>query len=163
MSRTNRWSKRTATCSVGSGHSGTVSCPSPPTGKVISHTARQSPRERFYTMACGRASPLASCMVRHQRSASALIYRTLIKTYPRALSSSTRLSTDGVFRALTENRVQTPWVEALRKQREQGHDPTQPSDRPTVSADRDLKPRKMSESYHSVVCNYAWPLLRQSD
>jgi hypothetical protein len=60
-------------------------------------------------------------------------------------------STDGVFRALTENRVRTPWVEALRKQREDGTDPTKASGKPETPPDRDLSPRSMSDSYHSVV------------
>ena len=60
-------------------------------------------------------------------------------------------STDGVFRALTENRVRTPWVEALRKQREDGTDPTKASGKPETPSDRDLSPRSMSDSYHSVV------------
>jgi hypothetical protein len=60
-------------------------------------------------------------------------------------------STDGVFRALTENRVRTPWVEALRKQKEDGTDPTKASGKPETPSDRDLSPRSMSDSYHSVV------------
>jgi hypothetical protein len=60
-------------------------------------------------------------------------------------------STDGVFRALTENRVRTPWIEALRKQREDGTDPTKASGKPETPSDRDLSPRSMSDSYHSVV------------
>lgn len=69
----------------------------------------------------------------------------------RELSTSTRLQTDGVFRALTENRVQTPWIEALRNKQREGHDPTQASGKPETPKDRDLSPKKMSDSYHSVV------------
>lgn len=71
----------------------------------------------------------------------------------RWLSCSTRLQTDGVFRALTENRTQTPWIQALRKKQHDGHDPTKASGKAETPADRDLSARKMSDSYHSVV----WP------
>ncbi|KAF1347805.1 HotDog domain-containing protein [Delphinella strobiligena] len=69
----------------------------------------------------------------------------------RWLSCSTRLQTDGVFRALTENRVQTPWIQALRKKQHDGHDPTKASGKAETPADRDLRPREMSDSYHSVI------------
>ena len=48
-------------------------------------------------------------------------------------------------------RVRTPWIEALRKKREEGIDPTKKSDTPTTPPDRDLKPKKMSDSFHRVV------------
>ena len=69
----------------------------------------------------------------------------------RQFTASATRSTDGVFRALTENRVRTPWIEALRKQREDGTDPTKASGKPETPPDRDLSPRSMSDSYHSVV------------
>ena len=68
----------------------------------------------------------------------------------RSFSISRSNLTDGVFRALTENRVQTPWVEALERQQKEGHDPTKPSG-PSLDKERDLTPKKMSDSYHSVV------------
>jgi len=70
--------------------------------------------------------------------------------YGRAFSTSRPNHTDGVFRALTENRVQTPWVEAFERQQKEGHDPTKPSG-PSLDKERDLSPKKMSDSYHSVV------------
>ncbi|GAB7355007.1 hypothetical protein MBLNU459_g5615t1 [Dothideomycetes sp. NU459] len=69
----------------------------------------------------------------------------------RSFSSTAGVQTDGVFRALTENRVQTPWIEALRKQQREGHDPTRPSGIPETPANRNLEPRSMSDSYHSVI------------
>ena len=48
-------------------------------------------------------------------------------------------------------RVRTPWVEALRKKREEGIEPTKKSDTPASPPDRDLKPKKMSDSFHRVV------------
>lgn len=41
--------------------------------------------------------------------------------------------------------MRTPWIEALGKQ------PTKPSNKPQLPEVRDLKPKKMSDSYHSVV------------
>lgn len=72
----------------------------------------------------------------------------------RWLSSSSKLQTDGVFRALTENRVQIPWIEALRNKQKDGTDPSKPTDTPETPAERDLTPRRMSDSYHSVVRRY---------
>lgn len=59
--------------------------------------------------------------------------------------------TDGVFRELTAARVQTPWIEAFRRRERQGTDPSKPTGKPTVPLDRDLAPKHMSDSYHSVV------------
>ena len=69
----------------------------------------------------------------------------------RRLSVTVQRQTDGVFRELTNKRIQTPWVEALRKKQKEGHDPTQASGKPETPAERDLSPKKMSDSYHSVV------------
>ena len=59
--------------------------------------------------------------------------------------------TDGVYKDLTNMRVKTPWIEALRKQREDGVDPTKQSSIPATPANRDLRHRKMSDSFHRVV------------
>ncbi|KAF2461614.1 HotDog domain-containing protein [Lineolata rhizophorae] len=69
----------------------------------------------------------------------------------RSYQSTARRQTDGVFRELTAQRVRTPWVEALRKKQAHGEDPTQPSGKPQVPADRKLEPKRMSDSYYSVV------------
>ena len=92
--------------------------------------------------------------LRWQRLFSSQRQTTQSRTTPlgsyitRPFSSSPARPTDGVFRALSENRVQTPWVEAFERQQNEGHDPTKPSGPPL---ERDLTPRKMSDSYHSVV------------
>lgn len=49
-------------------------------------------------------------------------------------------------------RVRTPWVEALRKQRGEGSDQAQASSTPATLPDPDLTPKKMSDSFHRVVC-----------
>lgn len=56
-----------------------------------------------------------------------------------------------MFRALTEQRVRTPWIEALRKQQADGKDPTVASGIPEIPTDRKLTPKRMDESYHSVI------------
>ncbi|KAI4104086.1 MAG: hypothetical protein LQ339_003939 [Xanthoria mediterranea] len=69
----------------------------------------------------------------------------------RQLHLSPRWQTDGVFKELTEMRVRTPWIEALRKKEEEGIDPTQRSNTPATPPNRDLAPKSMSDSYHRVV------------
>ncbi|KAL9098741.1 MAG: hypothetical protein Q9163_005656 [Psora crenata] len=48
-------------------------------------------------------------------------------------------------------RVRTPWIEALRKQKEDDNDPTKESGKPATPSNRDLKPKKISESFHRVI------------
>ncbi|KAL8734055.1 MAG: hypothetical protein Q9181_003356 [Wetmoreana brouardii] len=48
-------------------------------------------------------------------------------------------------------RVRTPWIEALRKKQEKDIDPTQKSGTPATPSNRDLAPKRMSDSYHRVV------------
>jgi len=69
----------------------------------------------------------------------------------RGLSTTQVHRTDGVFRALTDERVQTPWIVALRKKQAEGEDPTKATSQPALPADRKLEPKRMSDSYHSVV------------
>jgi acyl-coenzyme A thioesterase 9 len=66
----------------------------------------------------------------------------------RGFSSSFSRRTDGVFRELTSMRVRTPWVKALREQQQGGKQPIEKSE---VPRNRDLPPKRMSDSYHSVV------------
>ncbi|KAH6873893.1 HotDog domain-containing protein [Thelonectria olida] len=55
--------------------------------------------------------------------------------------------TDGVFRGLTDTRLPMPWIEAFRLQ-QQDKSVHIPEDGPR---ERDLSPKKMSDSYHRVV------------
>ena len=103
--------------------------------KRVDTMATRTPRLRFFARAKPSQSISAFAPARCQFATSA-----------------TR-STDGVFRALTENRVRTPWVEALRKKQHEGKDPTKASGISETPPDRDLSPRSMSDSYHSVVCS----------
>ena len=50
-------------------------------------------------------------------------------------------------------RVKTPWIEALRKKQQEGSDPTKASASSATPHDRDLSPKKMSDSYTSIVCS----------
>ncbi|KAI9693431.1 MAG: hypothetical protein M1820_009307 [Bogoriella megaspora] len=81
--------------------------------------------------------------------------RTLELSHPlqplASFHSSPRPKTDGVFRELTESRVQTPWIQALRRQQQEGHDPTKASSQPQTPTNRNLEPKRMSDSFHSVV------------
>jgi acyl-coenzyme A thioesterase 9 len=78
----------------------------------------------------------------------------LLRAFPtsrRTLHSSSSLRTDGVFRELTEQRVRTPWIEAFRKQQEEAKNPTAASEEPQVPKERELKPKRMQDSYSSVI------------
>lgn len=70
----------------------------------------------------------------------------------RQLGTTTARKTDGVYKALTAMRVRIPWIEALTKQREQEKWPAKQSSTPPESPNRNLLPKKMSESFHKVVC-----------
>ncbi|KAI1120355.1 Thioesterase/thiol ester dehydrase-isomerase, partial [Nemania abortiva] len=56
-------------------------------------------------------------------------------------------STDGVFHGLTDSRSRLPWIEAFRRQ-QQGKNVALGDGAPE---ERDLTPKKMSDSYHRVV------------
>lgn len=66
----------------------------------------------------------------------------------RPFHSTTTRCTDGVFKALTEMRVRKPWIEALRERREAEKNPVST---PVESLKPDLTPKRMSDSYVSVV------------
>lgn len=55
--------------------------------------------------------------------------------------------TDGVFHGLTDTRERLPWIEAFRRQQE-GKDVASDDGTP---AERDMSPKRMSDSYHRVV------------
>ncbi|KAI8958815.1 Thioesterase/thiol ester dehydrase-isomerase [Daldinia sp. FL1419] len=65
----------------------------------------------------------------------------------RCLHGTASLRTDGVFRGLTDDRLPMPWIEAWRLQQE-GKDVASDEAR---SQERDLSPKRMSDSYHRVV------------
>jgi acyl-coenzyme A thioesterase 9 len=56
-----------------------------------------------------------------------------------------------VFRELTAQRLQTPWVEALRKQQAESKSSAEKSAPPHVPKERELTPKRMDDSYHKVV------------
>ena len=64
-------------------------------------------------------------------------------------------ATDGVFRGLTDGRLPTPWIEAFRKQQADraaaAASEARPQARPQAQQQRDLSPKRMSDSYHRVV------------
>lgn len=73
--------------------------------------------------------------------------RNATKMTTRCFRVTTFNSTDGVFRGLTDERLPMPWIEAWRKQQEgKGTIASE-----TEPQERDMSPRKMSDSYHRVV------------
>ena len=73
----------------------------------------------------------------------------------RKLHSTAIRHTDGVYNALTEMRVRTPWIEALRKQREDNGNGKDKSNIRVTPPGRDLTPKKMCDSYHRVVSTFS--------
>lgn len=69
------------------------------------------------------------------------------QTTTRALTTTAPRRTDGVFRGLTDERLPMPWIEAFKKQ-QAGEETASSQAQPK---ERDLSPRKMSDSYHRVV------------
>ncbi|KAG8168969.1 hypothetical protein KVR01_001718 [Diaporthe batatas] len=69
----------------------------------------------------------------------------------RRLGTTARRTTDGVFRGLTDGRLPTPWIEAFRQQQKQQGQGQQQQQQEAAPQQRDLSPRRMSDSYHRVV------------
>ncbi|KAI1634376.1 HotDog domain-containing protein [Biscogniauxia mediterranea] len=65
----------------------------------------------------------------------------------RGLHGTSLRQTDGVFRGLADTRLPMPWIEAWKLQ-QQGNDAMSGELQPK---ERDLTPKKMSDSYHRVV------------
>ncbi|KIV91423.1 hypothetical protein PV10_05964 [Exophiala mesophila] len=66
----------------------------------------------------------------------------------RTFHTSPYRRTDGVYKELTEMRIRTPWIEALRDAQNNKSSPTATAPPP---AKVDLTPKKMSDSYVSLV------------
>jgi acyl-coenzyme A thioesterase 9 len=71
----------------------------------------------------------------------------------RCFRSTIEQQTDGVYKALTEMRVRTPWIEALRQS---SKIETQETKTPSEPVKPDLRPKRMSDSYFKCV----WSLSR---
>lgn len=64
-----------------------------------------------------------------------------------AFHTTSSPQTDGVFRGLLDTRLPMPWIEAFRLQQQK-----KATDQPSgPKKERDLTPKKMSDSYHRVV------------
>ncbi|KAF2223568.1 HotDog domain-containing protein [Elsinoe ampelina] len=86
---------------------------------------------------------------RRSRASNTLLQSVCIR---RTMSSTAVRHTDGVFRALTESRIQTPWIDAFRAQEEaERTGKTGGSSEPATPPSRDLTPRKVSDSYYRVI------------
>jgi acyl-coenzyme A thioesterase 9 len=66
----------------------------------------------------------------------------------RSFHESVSCRTDGVYKKLTEMRVRTPWIEALRKSRETGSQSAAAASDPPKP---DLTPKRMADSHFSFV------------
>lgn len=66
----------------------------------------------------------------------------------RAFSACQRCRTDGVYRELTAMRTRVPFIEAFRKEQNEG---TKASPIPTEKVERDLSPKSMSDSETRIV------------
>lgn len=107
------------------------------TTKTLTDLAVTAGASRASSRLLSRCSPRA--IVNQAQAQAQVQARSLQTTSPRG--------TDGVFRDLTDNSMLTPWIEAFRKQQAgkgAGLEEPQP-------VERDLSPRKMSNSYHRVV------------
>ncbi|KAI1813865.1 Thioesterase/thiol ester dehydrase-isomerase [Poronia punctata] len=89
-------------------------------------------------------SPPSTTTSRLSTSLRALPYSLIAK---RDLHSTNVRRTDGVFRGLTDDRSRLPWIEAFKQQQE-GKDHSKDEEGPK---ERDMTPKKMSDSYHRVV------------
>jgi len=69
----------------------------------------------------------------------------------RAFHTTSPLQTDGVFRALTEARITVPWIDAFNKIKN-GEKPPNAKEESIEPRKQNLTPKKMSDSYHRVVC-----------
>ncbi|KAJ4357874.1 uncharacterized protein N0V89_002451 [Didymosphaeria variabile] len=69
----------------------------------------------------------------------------------RAFSNTSSGRTDGVFRELTAQRLQTPWIEALREQQAKGKSSAEASATAQSPKERELEPKRMNDSHHKVV------------
>ena len=109
----------------------------------ISLTTPNSMAQRLSRTTLGRLNFFAGTQCTKQIPA---IYPTI-----RAFHASSAQRTDGVFKELTAQRLRTPWIEALRKQQAAGKGPSQASETPQTPKERDLTPKKMTDSFHKVV------------
>lgn len=82
----------------------------------------------------------------------AICPRFVINSTKRYFSTSATKWTDGVFQELTAQRLEKPWIEALREQQSAKGSQASQNSGARASAERDLTPKHMRDSYHSVVC-----------
>ena len=74
--------------------------------------------------------------------------QTLRRISRRSFHTSAPFRTDGVYKQLTEMRVRTPWIEALRRSRETGSQSAAAASDPPKP---DLTPKSMADSHFSFV------------
>ena len=115
------------------------------------HCLSRSPNSRLRTHDMRHITRTALQRVGQASRCNNSLHRSSVVSASRAFHSSPAPRTDGVFRELTSMRVKKPWVEAFRQQQSEGKKPTEPSGKSEVPKDRELTPKHMDDSYHSVV------------
>jgi acyl-coenzyme A thioesterase 9 len=106
----------------------------------------------------GRTHPWAICRSADRVASSCPTPARARASALRCAARQTRLvattaprTTDGVFRGLTDGRLPTPWIEAFRNQQQQKQSSQAHAARDCRPRERDLSPKRMSDSYHRVV------------
>jgi len=75
-----------------------------------------------------------------------------ILTAKRNIHGTAVRQTDGVFSGLTDHRDRIPWIEAFKEQqREQAGKGSSSGNNAHQKVERDMTPKKMSDSYHRVI------------
>lgn len=91
-----------------------------------------------------------------QRHGARLIaHRMFPPSHGRFFSVATARRTEGVYKALTDMRVRTPWIEALR-QRESDESPAKVA---AEAVKPNLTPKRMKDSYFRFVGSSEGPIV----
>ena len=98
-----------------------------------------------YYAAVGASAPLLRPIVSGTRASG-----RRRKDLARRFHTRRSLRTDGVYPELTAMRVRVPWIEAFRE-RQDAEAASGRRAEPTGTTHRDLAPKKMSASHHSIV------------
>lgn len=111
-------------------------------------TSPSTAAKRLLPTLCARTPrPSNQTIVRSQFSQFSQSASSPLSRCRRCFTTSSPQRTDGVFRGLTDTRLPMPWIEAFRLQQEG----QKAESSETSGQERDLTPKKMTDSYHRVV------------
>ncbi|KAI1298339.1 Thioesterase/thiol ester dehydrase-isomerase [Xylaria venustula] len=94
-----------------------------------------------------RSAPACRILSSSPFSSSSILRTPSCRLATRGFHGTSARLTDGVFSGLTDERPKMPWIEAFRQQ-QQGKTTTSTAPKPE---ERDMSPKKMSDSYHRIV------------